>query len=158
MDGTRTERSTRRAVVAWQRLTRSYHMISRFEREALAPFQLTTAQFDVLSHLSRSPGLSQQTLAERLLVTKGNICGLIDRLESAGFVERRAVPSDRRSYQLFLTKTGRQVFERAAPALEERLRQMFSVLKEDELINLSFLFNRLEEHVNLSISTTENQV
>lgn len=150
-------RSTRRSLVAWQRLTRSYHNISRLEREALAPFQLTTAQFDVLSHLSRSPGLSQQALAERLLVTKGNICGLIDRLEAVGFVERRAVPNDRRSYQLYLTGAGNRVFQQAAPLLEERLRQVFSVLTEDELSTLSVLFNRLVQHPNLSIASMENQ-
>lgn len=138
------ERSKRRAVVAWQRLVRSYQTISRVERESLAPFKLTTAQFDALSHLSRSPGLSQQALAERLLVTKGNICGLIDRLEIAGLVERQDVPHDRRSYQLYLTDAGFQVFQQAAPVLEQRLQQVFNVLAEEELQSLTGLLNRLD--------------
>lgn len=138
------KRSKRRAVVAWQRLVRSYQTISRVEREALAPFKLTTAQFDILSHLSRTPGLSQQALAERLLVTKGNICGLIDRLEVAGLVERRDVPHDRRSYQLYLTEAGIQVFQQSAPVLEQRLQQVFNVLSEEELQSLTGLLNRLD--------------
>jgi len=137
-------RSTRRSVIAWQRLTRSHQQISRREREALAPYNLTTAQFDILSQLSRNPGLSQQALAGRLLVTKGNICGLIDRLETAG---------DRRSYQLFLTPNGKALFEQAVPALEQELTSIFSKFTEDELTNLSGLLTRLDNNNPLSIST-----
>ncbi len=146
-------RSTRRSIIAWQRLTRSHQQISRREREALVPFDLTAAQFDILSQLSRNPGLSQQALAERLLVTKGNICGLIDRLEIAGLVERRATPQDRRSYQLFLTSNGKALFEHAAPALEQELTSIFSEFTDDELTSLSGLLNRLDIDNPLSIST-----
>lgn len=148
-----SSRSTRRSIVAWQRLTRSHQQISRREREALAPFNLTAAQFDILSQLSRNPGLSQQALAGRLLVTKGNICGLIDRLEIAGLVERQDTPQDRRSYQLFLTSNGKALFERAAPALEQELTSIFSEFSEDELTSLSGLLNRLEPDNHLQIST-----
>lgn len=146
-------RSTRRSVIAWQRLTRSHQQISRREREALAPYNLTTAQFDILSQLSRNPGLSQQALAGRLLVTKGNICGLIDRLETAGLVERQDTPDDRRSYQLFLTPNGKALFEQAVPALEQELTSIFSKFTEDELTNLSGLLTRLDNNNPLSIST-----
>lgn len=146
-------RSTRRTIIAWQWLTRSHQQISRREREALAPFNLTTAQFDILSHLSRNPGLSQQALAERLLVTKGNICGLIDRLEIAGLVERRDTPQDRRSYQLFLTPNGEKLFMQAAPVLEQELTVIFSELSGDELASLSALLYRLEKNSHLQGST-----
>ena len=150
-------RSTRRTIIAWQRMTRSYQQVARREREVLAPFHLTTAQFDVLSHLSRTPGLSQQALAERLLVTKGNICGLIDRLEIARLVERRAVPNDRRAYQLYLTEEGKKVFLEAAPALEQDLALIFSTLTEDELRSLSGLLSRLEQHTRTPIQHKEIQ-
>ncbi|MFO1167859.1 MAG: MarR family transcriptional regulator [Rhodoblastus sp.] len=58
-------------------------------------------------HPHRAGGLSQQDLAERLYVTKGNISGLIDRLAAAGLVERRTIASDRRSHAIFLTPAGR---------------------------------------------------
>ncbi len=146
-------RSTRRSIIAWQRLTRSHQQISRREREALVPFNLTAAQFDILSQLARNPGLSQQALAGRLLVTKGNICGLIDRLENAGLVERQDTPQDRRSYQLFLTSTGKALFERAAPALERELSSIFSQFSDDELTSLSGLLTRLDKNNPLSLST-----
>ena len=50
--------------------------------------------------------MTQQELAERLYVTKGNVSGLIDRLVEAQLVERRPIPGDRRSHALFLTTSG----------------------------------------------------
>jgi len=142
-------RNTKRSIVAWQRLTRVYQQIARREREVLLAFHLTTAQFDVLSHVWRAPGMSQQALAQRLLVTKGNICGLIDRLEISGLVERRPAPQDRRSHHLYLTETGALTFQQAAPALEQELEHLFRGLSEDDLHSLSGVFNRLEQYISL---------
>jgi MarR family transcriptional regulator, organic hydroperoxide resistance regulator len=63
----------------------------------------------VLSTLTEAQGLTQQELAARLYVTKGNVSGLIDRLDEAGLVERRAIPGDRRSYALHLTPEGERL-------------------------------------------------
>ncbi len=68
---------------------------------------LSVAQCDVLTTLTEREGMSQQELAQRLYVTKGNISGLIDRLEAAKFVERRSIASDRRSHAIYLTPEGR---------------------------------------------------
>lgn len=68
---------------------------------------LSVPQLDVLTTLSEREGVSQQELAQRLYVTKGNISGLVDRLELAGLVERRAIEGDRRSHAIHLTPSGR---------------------------------------------------
>lgn len=75
--------------------------------QTLKPLGLSIPQFDVLSTLTEQEGLSQSDLATRLYVTKGNVSGLIDRLVDAGYVERHAAPTDRRSHSLRLTNTGR---------------------------------------------------
>jgi DNA-binding MarR family transcriptional regulator len=67
----------------------------------------------VLTTLTEKEGVSQQELAKRLYVTKGNISGLIDRLEEAGLVKRRSTAADRRQHAIHLTKTGRAMAERA---------------------------------------------
>jgi MarR family transcriptional regulator, organic hydroperoxide resistance regulator len=79
--------------------------------QTLKPTGLSIPQFDVLSTLTEQEGLTQSDLAERLYVTKGNVSGLIDRLVSAQYVERRHAPGDRRSNALFLTDMGRKVAE-----------------------------------------------
>ena len=67
----------------------------------------------MLTTLSEQEGVNQQELAKRLYVTKGNISGLLDRLEAAGFVERRSLASDRRQYSIHLTDAGRTMAEKA---------------------------------------------
>ena len=58
---------------------------------------LTLAQFDALVGLCKKGAISQQELADHLLVTKGNVVGLIVRLSVREFVERRRFPTDRRA-------------------------------------------------------------
>jgi MarR family transcriptional regulator, transcriptional regulator for hemolysin len=64
---------------------------------------LTQAQWRALSILSRKPGLRQNQLAEMLEMQPISIGRLIDRLQAAGWVERKADPTDRRALQLYLT-------------------------------------------------------
>src|SRR4051812_21975307 len=80
-------------VLAWMRLARVYGKVQQRSARHLRPFGLTVAQFDVLAQVGAAAGLSQQELAERLLVTKGNVCGLLDRLERAGLVTRQPDPA-----------------------------------------------------------------
>ncbi len=66
-----------------------------------------------MTTLTEREGVSQQELATRLYVTKGNISGLIDRLAEAGLVERRSTANDRRQHAIYLTEAGRAIAERA---------------------------------------------
>src|SRR5438128_1330245 len=84
------------SVSAWLDLVRVYEKVNRHLMNHLSKYDLSTAQYDVLAHLSQKPGITQQALAQELLVTKGNICGLIDRMSAHGLVERRNDPEDRR--------------------------------------------------------------
>lgn len=141
------QRPYRRSVLTWLHLVRVYNRVSHIEQTLLSEFGLTPAQFDVLSHLATEPGLNQQMLADRLLVSKGNVCGLIDRLERDGYVERRRDPQDRRSYQLHLCDAGWQAFEAAAPALEAELARQFERLPADEMETLMRLLARLDREL-----------
>src|SRR6186997_830166 len=96
--------ATRQAsVLAWLHLMRVHHQVQKAETAHLAQYNLTLPQFDVLAQLHTEEGITQQTLADRLLVTKGNVCGLMDRMVEQELVERRADPEDRRAYMLHLT-------------------------------------------------------
>jgi len=109
-------RPYRRSVLSWLHLVRIYQRVVHAEQTLLAQYGLTSSQFDVLSHIATAPGLNQQALAGRLLVTKGNVAGLLDRLECAGLVKRQPDPDDRRSHRLYLTPAG------APPSRLPRLR------------------------------------
>lgn len=68
---------------------------------------LTQAQWQTLAHLARNQGLKQAQLAEILEIRPITLTRLIDRLQAAGLVERRADPDDRRAQRLFLTEEAR---------------------------------------------------
>lgn len=95
----------------WFRLLRLETRIRAALGERLREIGLSVPQCDVLSTLTEQEGVSQQDLAKRLYVTKGNISGLIDRLVAAGLVERRTLPNDRRSHAIHLTPQGRRAAE-----------------------------------------------
>jgi DNA-binding MarR family transcriptional regulator len=121
---------------------------SRLERrsaEALAEHGLSLPQFDVLATLCHGEGISQQELAERLLVTKGNVVGIIDRTSEAGWVERRPDPDDRRANKLYLTEAGRKTFEKARPSQDSLMKRVFGALTPGELHLMHELLERLEE-------------
>jgi MarR family transcriptional regulator, organic hydroperoxide resistance regulator len=101
------------AVRVWFRLIRLEARLGAAVSDRLRAIGLSVPQCDVLTTLTEAEGVSQQTLAKRLYVTKGNISGLLDRLESAGLVERRSTATDRRQYEIYLTAAGRTAAERA---------------------------------------------
>lgn len=96
-------------IRAWFRFLRLHRRVSAAIAAELKALGLSIPQFDVISTLSEQEGLTQQDLAQRLYVTKGNVSGLIDRLVEAGLVERRPIPGDRRSHALHLTPPGRDL-------------------------------------------------
>ena len=80
------------AMRVWFRLIRLEARMQVAITERLREIGLSAPQCDVLTTLTEAEGVSQQELAKRLYVTKGNISGLLDRLETDG--PRRA-PLDR---------------------------------------------------------------
>jgi DNA-binding MarR family transcriptional regulator len=89
------------------------HDTSRLRRviydAALKPAGVTRSQAWVLAYLSRADGMAQSELAAQLDLGKVALGGLVDRLENAGVVERRARAGDRRVKRVFLTAAGRRV-------------------------------------------------
>jgi DNA-binding MarR family transcriptional regulator len=79
-------------------------MRKRFEQNARGGLRLTRSQCSVLAHLSRHEGIQQGGLAEILEVEPITLTRILDRLEEAELVERRAHPKDRRIRLLHLTK------------------------------------------------------
>jgi DNA-binding MarR family transcriptional regulator len=79
-----------------------------FDRRAVA-FGLTRAQWRATKMLYHREGLRQTELAEFLEMEPIAVGRVIDRLQSAGFVERRPDPKDRRAWRLYITEQAREV-------------------------------------------------
>jgi len=101
---------------------------------------LSPAQFDVIAQIGSAEGLTQRDLAQRLIVTEGNITQLLDKMQQRGLVARHP---EGRCNHLWLTETGREVYRTAVPAQEERISKLFEVLSEGEQVELLKLVRKL---------------
>src|SRR5690606_15999034 len=100
-------------------------------------FGTTLPRFDVLAQLARAPdGLTLGDLSRRMMVSAGNVTGLVDRLVADGLIGRQPVAGDRRAARVFLTAAGRARFDRLTAAHESWLREIFADLTEAEVERL----------------------
>ena len=103
-------------------------------------FQVTLPQFDVLSELEHaSDPLTMSELSRELMVSNGNITGVIDRLVKMNLVERTRPPHDRRIQYIALTTLGSKEFTRMARQHELWVSEMFRGLTRDDMRQLQGL-------------------
>jgi len=106
-------------------ITRLFRRV--FDRRS-SQLGLTRAQWRALSRIERAEGLSQTQLAEDLDLEPIAIGRVVDRLENAGFIERRADPNDRRCWCLYLAPKSAEVMA--------GMKRISSVLREDVLAGI----------------------
>ncbi|HLJ67183.1 MAG TPA: MarR family transcriptional regulator [Chloroflexota bacterium] len=123
------------------RLVRVFQKVDRASTEHFRCRNLSMAQFDVLARVGAAEGQTQQELADSLLVTKGNICQLLDRMEQAGLIERR---QEGRANRIFLTTSGRELYLQAVPAQERLIDELFCPLSVGEQAQLLDLLRKLD--------------
>ena len=128
-------------TLAWLRLARVFQKIHQRSVDELRTEGLSVGQFDLLAQIGAAEGATQQQVADALLVTKSNVCQLLDRMEAAGLVERR---QNGRAKQLYLTSEGRRLHDRVVPAQEQRVEAWFSALTTDEQTQLLGLLRKLD--------------
>jgi len=114
-----------------------------FDRRATA-FGMTRAQWRALKWLNESEGMHQSELAEQLEMEPIAIGRVIDRLELAGFVERRADPADRRRWRLFLTRQARAVLDDLEKISLELRNDAFKGISSSELKRMRLLLERMK--------------
>ena len=126
----------RARVGLWIRIARCYNLAMRDLRAGLRE-ECTMPQFDVLAQLERSPdGLTFSVLSEKLLVTAGNLTGIVDRLERQGLARRETNPKDRRQTFIKLTDNGRSYCDKVIPQHTQDIAKLFSGLSDNTVQNL----------------------
>ena len=123
----------------WIRLLRAARGIEGELRERLRKqFSITLPQFDVMAALARNEsGMNMTELSRMLMVSNGNVTGIIDRLAADKLVLRQAPANDRRSYIVRLTPKGAAQFAIVAKAHEgwiDELLAGFGAAEAEELI------------------------
>ncbi len=101
-------RDSRPELRLWLRLLTCTTMIEREIRRRLAErFQMTLPRFDLLAQLDKSPeGMTLGEISKRMMVTNGNVTGLVARIAEQGFVERRRDATDGRAQRIVMTAEG----------------------------------------------------
>ena len=130
---------TKERLRLWLRLLRGTRIIEgelreRFKRE----FGSTLPRFDVLAALYRAPdGMLMSDLSRFLLVSNGNVTGIVDRLVADGLVVRAKREGDRRASIVRLTEQGIAAFERMVRAHEGWIAELLGSVGEEEARRLS---------------------
>ena len=133
-------------VRVWLRLLATATAIESEVRSHLARrYDTTLPRFDALAQLARAPdGVTMGELSRLLMVTKGNVTGLVDRLVADGLVERCADPMDRRSSIVRLSPTGAQAFTTWLPAHDKIIHALLGRVDRADLQSLQDLLDGLK--------------
>jgi len=122
----------------WLRLLTCTTLIEGEVRSRLRErFNVTLPRFDLMAQLDKIPeGMTLSDVSKRMMVSNGNVTGLVERLVVSGHLDRRTSDSDRRVQVIRLTKAGRAEFRRMAAEHETWIADMFAELSPKEVREL----------------------
>lgn len=138
-----------KALAAWRSFLTAHARVTEvLERELLAERGLPLTWYDVLVQLNEAPDrrLRMHELASRVLLSRAGLTRLVDRMTTAGYVERVPCPDDRRGTFVAITPAGRQQNVDSAPCHLSGVREHFTRhLTDQELATLETGFDRVLE-------------
>lgn len=137
-----SKQEKRLGILLWFRLSRFFNQSVRASNQHLKHWNLSVAQFDVLVHVGTNERLSQQELAEKLVVTKGNITQILSKMEKIGLISRE---QEWRTKYLSLTNKGRELFEEVVPKQEAFQASQFEKLNHEEKKQLLQLLRKIQK-------------
>ena len=122
----------------WLRILACENVIEQTLRAKLREhYSITLPQFDVLSELDHAgEALAMSQLSRKLMVSNGNVTGVVDRLEREGLVKRKVSPNDRRIQLISLTPKGAKFFAEMAAEHERWVTDIFADLNVGEMREL----------------------
>ncbi len=143
------EQTSRRkmALRIWLRILTSSQLIEKEVRGRFrTEFDTTLPRFDVMAALAREPqGQTMGDISRWLLVSSGNITGIISRLQADGLVIRTRDAGDHRAYRVKLSQKGLEEFERLSSAHEKWVKKMLKGMKKKELVVLDELLKKVKQ-------------
>jgi DNA-binding MarR family transcriptional regulator len=122
----------------WLRLFTCKELIESEVRKRLREsFSVTLPRFDLMAQLDRAPkGMTLGELSQRMMVSNGNVTGLVERLVEQGLIDRRTSAKDRRAQIVTFTAEGRRLFRALARANGDWIGEMFAELSTSDIETL----------------------
>jgi DNA-binding MarR family transcriptional regulator len=136
------------ALGLFTRITRVALLVDAFQHRSLDPLGLLFIDYSILRLLQLAGPpyrMSPTELSEIVLRSSGGMTQILDRLETAGLIERSADPSDRRKVVVGLTPDGLRTAERANASYRHAREQLLAELSADEIEQLDSAVHRLLE-------------
>lgn len=141
--------TAKHAAGLWIRLAKCHDLVLQQIRRQMAQTETTLPQFDVLAQLLRHPeGMTSGALSKVLLVTAGNLTGIVDRLEARGLITRRALNHDKRVRVIRLTAAGLAIAKHEVARHEQWLLQIFGALESSEQAKLIKSLDQLRRQLS----------
>lgn len=131
----------------WVSVAKVHALVEKAMSAGLSPLGLKLPHYDILANVYRFPGLTQQDLADRMLVGRSNLSMLLPELERRGFVERTADGSDRRVRRLRLTGEGTALTRQALAVHVSVIEDMMQVLSAEECEALGDAMRKIGRHL-----------
>lgn len=143
----------------WLRLLTCTALIEGEIRKRLRDrFDVTLPRFDLMAQLDRAPnGLTLSDLSKRMMVSNGNLTGLVDRLVRSGHLARRRADADRRAQVVNLTEAGRAEFRAMAAEHEGWIDALFRDLAAEEVDDLMRLLSKLKRSARRAVGSEEGR-
>ena len=134
----------------WLRLLTCTNLVESEVRSRLRErFEVTLPRFDLMAQLQRARnGMTLSEVSRRMMVSNGNVTGLVERLVESGHLHRWSSPSDRRVQVIALTPSGRTEFARMAREHENWIAEMFSGLNPGEVRSLIALLGKVKASIH----------
>jgi DNA-binding MarR family transcriptional regulator len=131
----------------WIAVAKVHMLVDKAMAAGLQPLGLKLVQYDILAAIYRFPGLTQQQLADKLVVGRSNLSMLLPRFAASGLVERRGDPGDARLKRLHLTPDGQALTERALAVQVGVIEGMMGALTAEECETLGDMMRRVGRHM-----------
>jgi DNA-binding MarR family transcriptional regulator len=126
-------------------LVRTFQQFEALDKKHVRSLGLTRAQFDVLATLGNTPGMRLNELARKTLITKSSLTGVLDRMESRGWLRREVPEGDRRCFRAVLTPEGQTLFDRVFPEHLQYIKRHLGRLSDQEMDDVVSCLGRLRE-------------
>lgn len=130
-------------------MMRVHQQIDRRTAAVMKAHNLSVGRFDVLNHTGLHEGCTQQELADKLFVTKGNVTQLLDGMEADGLLYRRRKG---RTNLIYLTDVGQQLRQAAMADQLANIADAMAALSPDELTTLQTLLRKIDRSLQESDS------
>jgi DNA-binding MarR family transcriptional regulator len=139
----------------WLRMLACTTLVERDVRRRLRErFNVTLPRFDLMAQLDRAAnGMSLGELSGRMMVTNGNVTGLVERLVAEGVVSRRRAANDRRAHIVRLTDKGRRQFRKMARNHEQWIADLFAGLSRNDVRQLLLLLGKTKSSARIAVRT-----